>query len=137
MSHLIHAIEVKNAITEAGILCPEEQGKLLNEAYIRAGLAYIYQRGGVFTQEQEKVLWRQLEKWNCVSPINARFIHGSIQTRMNLINGTLATTGALPCPNKFTTHANLSEDAVFNVADARDFPTLVAYLIKELENCHE
>lgn len=137
MSHLAHALDVKRQLTEAGILCPEEQSHLLSEAYIRAGLACVYKVGGTFNEDQEKVLWKQLEKWNCVSPINGRFIHTSIMTRMNLINGSLATTGGLPCPLKFSTYANLDENTVVNVADMEAFPVLVAFLIKELESAHE
>lgn len=137
MSHLAHVLDVKRQLTEAGVLCPEQQSHLLNEAYIRAGLACVYKRGGSFNEDQEKTLWRQLEKWNGVSPINGRFIHSAIQTRMNLVNGSLSSTGALPCPNKFTTHANLDEDLVVNVADMEAFPVLVTFLIKELEGSNE
>lgn len=137
MSHLAHVLDVKRELTEAGIFCPEEQSQLLNEAYIRAGLACIFKTGGTFNQDQEKALWKQLEKWNCVSPINGRYIHTAIMTRMNMLNGTLATTGALPCPLKFTSHANLDEGVVVNVADMASFPVLVSFLIKELEGAHE
>lgn len=137
MSHLAHVLDVKRQLTEAGVLCPEQQSHLLNEAYIRAGLANVFKAGGTFSETQEKVLWRQLEKWNSVSPINGRFIHSSILTRMNLINGSLSTSGSLPCPNKFTTHANLDENMVVNVADMEAFPVLVSFLIKELESGNE
>lgn len=137
MSHLAHVLDVKRQLTEAGVFCPEEQSHLLNEAYIRAGLANVFKNGGSFNEGQEKILWRQLEKWNCVSPINGRFIHTAVQTRMNLVNGSLSTTGSLPCPLKFTTLANESEGVVVDVSKMEAFPVLVSFLIKELESSHE
>jgi hypothetical protein len=134
MSHLIHVLEVKKAYTEQGVFCPEEQSHMLNEAYIRAGLAVAFKSGGVFTADMEKVLYHQLEKWNSVSPINGRFIHQSILTRINLIAGSMANTGSLPCAKQFTLW---SKEGEVDASKAPGFSELVGYLIKELESCHE
>lgn len=130
MSHLIHVIEVKKNLTEAGVLCPIEQTNLLNEAYIRAGLSRLFNN---CTKETEDRIWVMLDKWNKVSPINGRFIHTSLTTRLNKLKGSMTTTGMLPCSKQFTM---FSESGV-NVADMEGFPILVTYLIKELVNCNE
>lgn len=129
MSHLLHVLNVKKALTDAGVLCPIEQGQLINEPFIRASMAYSSKRDGVATLDGPDV-WRTLEMWNNVSPINARFIHTAALTRLNKLKGAMVNTGGLPCPKEFT---SFSESGV-NVADMNDFDTLVRYLIKEMEN---
>lgn len=132
MSHLIHVLNVKKALTAAGVLCPIEQGNLTNEPYARALISFASRREGVKSLDNPKV-WGMLEKWNCVSPINARYIHTLALTRMNKLLGSVVNTGALPCPKEFT---SFSESGV-DVSTMNDFPTLVTYLIKELESCNE
>lgn len=132
MSHLIHVLNIKKELTAAGVLCPIEQGQLTNEPFVRACTAYAFRKGGM-SEGTEDHVWRMLEKWNSVSPINARFIHTSALTRLNKLKGSLLSTGALPCPKEFT---SFSESGV-NVAEMSDFNTLVAYLIKEMEACNE
>lgn len=136
MSHLIHVLEVKKQLTEAGVLCPQEQSHMLSEAYIRAGLANVYRQGGTLSKEYEAVLWKQLEKWNSVSPINGRFIYSSITNRINLVNGTLATTGHLPCSQKFNTPPTESGLEV-DITQMAGFQELVMFLIKELGTGNE
>lgn len=132
MSHLIHVLNIKKGLTEAGVLCPVEQGQLTNEPYVRACMAFASKREGAATLDGPQV-WGQLEKWNCVSPINARFIHTAALTRMNQLKGTMCNTGSLPCSKTFT---SFSESGV-DVSTMADFDTLVAYLIKELEARNE
>lgn len=132
MSHLIHVLNIKKGLTEAGVLCPIEQGQLTNEPYVRACMAFASKREGIATLDSPRV-WGMLEKWNCVSPINGRYIHTAALTRLNKLKGSLVNFGSLPCPKEFTA---FSESGI-NVADMADFDNLVAYLIKELENCNE
>jgi len=133
MSHLAHALDVKNELTEAGVLCPFEQSSLLNEAYIRAGCSMIFVGGASHSEENDKKFWRQLDKWNNVSPINAPLVHQTTLTRVNLVMGSMSATGALPCSRKFT---SVSESGV-DVSEMKSFPELVGFLIKELNSGHE
>lgn len=133
MSHLAHVLDVKKELTEAGVLCPFEQSSLLNEAYIRAGCSMVFNAGGNLSEENDKKLWKQLDKWNRVSPIAAPLIHQTVLTRVNLVLGTMGSTGSLPCTKKFT---SISESGV-DVADMPSFPVLVAYVIKELDSGNE
>lgn len=135
MSHLIHVLEVKNGYTERGVLCPEEQSHLLNEAYIRAGVAWVYKGGQILSPARDTALWRQLECWNSVSPINGRFIHESILTRINLVAGSLSSDGTLPCPKKFDLFSKCEEPVA--ASSVPGFKELVLFLIKELEGGHE
>lgn len=130
MSHLAHALDVKNELTEAGVLCPFEQSSLLSEAYIRAGSSLLFVAGN---EENDKKFWRQLDKWNNVSPINAPLIHQTVMTRVNLVLGTMSSAGTLPCPLRFT---SVSESGI-DVSTMPSFPTLVSYLIKELDSGNE
>lgn len=133
MSHLAHALDVKAELTEAGVLCPFEQSSLLSEAYIRAGCSMIFAAGGSLSEENDKKFWKQLDKWNTVSPINAPLIHQTVLTRVNLVLGTMASSGALPCAKRFT---SVSESGI-DVSNMTSFPVLVGYLVKELDSGHE
>jgi len=137
MSHLALVIKCKQELAEAGVLCAVQQSELLSEAYIRAGIAYIHRHGNVLTQDIEKRIWKMLDKWNSVSPINAPFINQSIIQRLNLLQGALANFGALPCPKAFTAVAELPEERSLDVGKQAWFQDLVDYLVKEMEACHE
>lgn len=137
MSHLAHVLPIKQYLTEQGVLCPMEQSHMLNEAYIRAALMRVYGHGGTFHQDDQNRLWKQLEKWNRVSPINGSYIHNSVSARMNLISGALATSGTLPCSEKFNTRAQEADLAGVNVVEAPGFNELVSYLYKELVTGNE
>lgn len=138
MSHLAHVLPIKTYLTEQGVLCPVEQSHMLNEAYIRAALMYVYGHcAGNFAESVQNRLWRQLEKWNRVSPINGNYIHQSVSTRTNLIAGALATSGTLPCVEKFNTRAQEADLANVNVVEAPGFNELVGFLNKELVAGHE
>lgn len=133
MSHLAHVLPIKGYLTEQGVFCPTEQSHMLNEAYIRASLMYVFgHRGGNFSEPVQEYIWKQLEKWNRVSPINGNYIHQSISARTNLISGALATSGTLPCSEKFNTRAQEAELANVNVVEAPGFNELVGFLNREL-----
>ncbi|MNG46896.1 hypothetical protein D3C79_47600 [compost metagenome] len=136
MSHLVHVLPIKNFLTEKGVLCPMEQSHLLNEAYIRAALMVNYSHPGHNVEAFKAKLWKQLECWNRVSPVNAPYIHNSVFSRTNLIAGALATSGTLPCAKQFNTWPQ-EEGLEVNVAEAPGFNELVQYLSKELEHGNE
>lgn len=136
MSHLAHVLPIKQFLTEKGVLCPVEQSHLLNEAYIRAALMHTYTRGGVFCEKRQAHLWKQLEKWNRVSPINGQYIHQSVTSRINLIAGALATSGTLPAASQFNTFP-MEKGLEVTANEAPGFQELVNYLNKELETGDE
>jgi len=127
MSHLIHVVEFKKALTEKGITCPIEQSKLLAEPFARALIRRSYRLGGWTTEMDEKA-WAMLDKWNKVSPIPAPLIHKTAQVRIGMLNGVMMNTGTLPCKKEFTT--------IVNDVDVGELPAcsvLTDYLVKELE----
>jgi len=127
MSHLIHVLEYKKALTEKGITCPIEQSKLLAEPFTRALIRRSYRVGG-WTSEMDEKAWAMLDKWNGVSPIPAALIHKQAQVRIGSIAGAMMTTGTLPCKSGYST--------VVNDVDVGELPAcavLTDYLVKELE----
>lgn len=127
MSHLIHVIEFKKALTEKGITCPIEQSKLLAEPFTRALIRRSYRLGG-WTTAMDECAWAMLEKWNSVSPIPAALIHKQAQVRINMLNGAMMNTGTLPCKKGYT--------SIVNDIDVGELPScsvLTDYLVRELE----
>lgn len=131
MSHLIHILEYKKALTEKGITCPIEQSKLLAEPFARALIRRSYRLGG-WTSEMDARAWAMLEKWNSVSPIPAALIHQQAQWRINNLNGWMMKHGTIPPYMDYTTLVEVNGSKV-DVSDCDGFSTLVDYLVKELE----
>lgn len=134
MSHLIHIIEVKQFLTEAGVTCAKQQSELLNEAFVRALVCYRYSNGHTtWNEELDKRIWTQLEKWNGITPIPAQFIHASAQKRCNEVFGAMANRGVPPAASvyevRFGKDGDLGSTEVFN--------NLVGFLKRELGAGHE
>jgi hypothetical protein len=128
MSHLIHVIDYKKFLTAQGISCPIKQSEILNEAYTRALVSYSFRTAKGWTPDMEDLAWKQLDKWNKISPINAALIHQQAIQRINNLHGALATTGTLPCKKGYSVY---TEDGT-DLADNEPMKTLVQYLAKEL-----
>jgi hypothetical protein len=127
MSHLIHVLEFKKALTEKGVSCPIEQSKLLAEPFTRALIRRSYRLGG-WTSEMDTKAWEMLDKWNKVSPIPAALIHKGAQVRIGALNGAMMNTGTLPCKKEFT--------SIVGDLDVGELPAcnvLTDYLVRELE----
>lgn len=127
MSHLIHVLEFKKALTENGVSCPIEQSKLLAEPFTRALIRRAFRLGG-WTSDMDAKAWEMLDKWNKVSPIPAALIHKCAQVRIGALDGAMMNTGTLPCKKEFTTFAG--------EVDVGDLPAcriLTDYLVRELE----
>lgn len=137
MSHLIHIIETKQAMTKAGLTCAKKQSELLNEAFVRAVVCYRYANGATtWSEELDKRVWQQLEKWNCITPIPAQLIHTAAQQRCNEVFGAMARNGVPPDASKYGAWASLeSTDMDFSLLE--EFQTLVQYLKKEIGAGHE
>lgn len=77
MSHLAHTVKLKTALLAAGITDPNEQKAVVENAYVRALLKYLFTYEYVFngfTKEAEAHLYNRLSKWNEISPINGPLI---------------------------------------------------------------
>lgn len=138
MSHLVHVIEFKNYLTGMGVTCPFKQKEIINEAYTRALIRYSFSKGNTWGEDAEKRSWVMLEKWNSVSPIGAVLVHEQAIWRINNLRNTLAATGALPCSKGYTTLVQVPpKNEEFDPTEHESFTTLVSFLTKEMEACHE
>ncbi len=82
MSHLAHAVKVKQAMLEKGVTSLELQETAIRSAYVRATIQYLFDYGYVFTGytgEVESHVRARLNRWNEISPINGAFILESVR----------------------------------------------------------
>lgn len=137
MSHLIHVVNFKEQLSANGITCPLKQSELLKEPFTRAITRFFYKNNILKSEDFEKTVWRQLEKWNNISPIPAQQIMAMFNLRYNLVRNTLMKTGGLPNANEFTTWVTANNAVEVDVTKVEGFSELVDYLVKELENYNE
>jgi len=147
MSHLKHVIDYRGYLIDHTITCNNNQTKATNEAFIRALIQYNCKMNNSFhfSEGTEAIVWEQLDMWNSVFPINARFILESAKSRLAEIHKELCRTGTLTNSNiyevVFDTESHDGEGNVipskFVATDNDLFTTLVAYLYKELVGHHE
>lgn len=147
MSHLKHVIDYRGYLVDHGITCNKNQTKATDEAFIRALIQYNCKMNNTFhfSENTEVIIWEQMDMWNAVFPINARFILESAKSRLAEMHKELCRTGTLTNSNiyevVFDTEVYNSEgNAVpskFVATDNDLFTTLVAYLYKELVGHHE
>ena len=136
MSHLKHIDTFKTELETLGILCPFKQQELTLDAYFRAIVLSHFRQGVslTITPDQEDLYWRQLDKWNRVSPIKAQLIIAKVNSFLNELRNSLANKGT-----------SLEEEPSLELADGTkkclcsmtSFMDLVQYLAKELRNGHE
>lgn len=137
MSHLIHIIDTKRAMTQAGLTCAVKQSELLNEAFVRALVCWRYSNGHTaWSEDVDARSWNQLEKWNCITPIPAQLIHTAAQRRCNEVFAGMANNGIPPSNSDMGAWANL-EGGDIDFAQLPEFQTLVQYLKKEIGAGHE
>lgn len=147
MSHLKHVIDYRSYLMDHGIACTANQTKATQEAFIRALIQYNVKMNGTFhfSDNTEETIWEQMETWNCVFPINARFIYESAKSRLAEMHKELSRCGTLSNSNiyevVFDTESHDGEGNMipskFVATDNDLFTTLVAYLYKELVGHHE
>lgn len=146
MSHLKHVIAFRGYLVDHGITCSSNQTKATNEAFIRALIQYNCKMNNTFhfTDNAEETIWEQMDLWNSVFPINARFILESAKTRLAEMHRELCRTGTLAASNiyevVFDREINDNGTMVpskFVATDNDLFTTLTAYLYKELVGHHE
>lgn len=137
MSHLIHVVDYKNYLTSQGITCPIQQSELLKEPFTRAVIRHYFACGCNRSVAFEEGVWKQLEKWNCISPIPAQQIMACFNLRMNMLNNSMLQKGGLPAYGDFTTIVNVDGKDAVDVGIGEVVETLVNYLTKELEKCYE
>lgn len=147
MSHLKHVIDYRGYLIDHGVTCNNNQTKATNEAFIRSLVQYNCKMNNSFhfSEGTEAIVWEQLDMWNSVFPINARFILESGKSRLAEIHKELCRTGTLANSNiyevVFDTESHDGAGGVvpskFVATDNDLFTTLVAYLYKELVGHHE
>ena len=137
MSHIIHVLDYKNELTAAGVTCPVEQSDLLVEPFTRAITRYFWMCDCNMSVDWEDRVWKQLEKWNGVSPIPAQKIMATFKVRMNVLRNSMLQKGGLPVYDEFVSTVTGANDTVVDVTTLASFDTLVGYLVKELGNCNE
>ncbi len=147
MSHLKHVIDYRSFLNENGITCTTNQTKATQEAFIRSLIMYNCKMNDSFHFSDNvcEGIWKQLDLWNAVFPINARFILESAKSRLGEMHKQLSRCGNLnntslyevvfdtetidaegnPVPGKFVA----TENSFFEV--------LLQYLYKELVAGHE
>lgn len=136
MSHLKHISELKQALDTLGITCPFKQQELAMEAYFRAILVshFRYNTSLSMTEDQSQRCWKQLDKWNCVSPIKAQLIMTKVATFLNSLRNSLGNRGV-----------SLEEEPSLELPDGTKqclcsldtFNDLVQYLAKEMREGNE
>jgi len=147
MSHLKHVIDFRGYLIDNGITCAANQTKATQEAFIRALISYNCKMNNTFHfgDNAEETIWEQMDMWNAVFPINARFILESAKNRLAEMHKELCRTGTLTASNLYDVVfdvevINGEGQAVPSKFDATDndlFTTLVGYLYKELVGHHE
>lgn len=147
MSHLKRVIAFRGYLVDHGITCNNNQTKATQEAFIRALIQYNCKMNNTFhfSDNAEETIWEQMDTWNAVFPINARFILESAKNRLAEMHKELCRTGTLANSNiyevVFDTESRDAEGNVvpskFVATDNDLFTDLVAYLYKELVGHHE
>lgn len=146
MSHLARIIAYREHLTELGVTCPLEQASFCQEAFIRAIVSnQIKYSGSLYIDDNsEEKLWAQLEKWNSVSPIQARLILESARLRITRVRHGLINEGKTPGNEEFAIQAQVTQEAegepvVKNICVTGNdqFKNLFDYLCVELCEGHE
>lgn len=137
MSHLKHISAFKLALEEKGISCPIQQQQITLRAYVRALVCHQMARNGSFIvlPDQEAVYWKQLDRWNSVSPIKAQFIMSTFYTFMNGLCNGLINDGCAPDDELDT--VTTDENKTLSLCEEPTFTDLVGYLAKELRTRDE
>lgn len=136
MSHLKHITTFKLELDTLGITCPIKQQDLTLEAYMRAIVIRQFQTGRCFvlSDDAEQEYWRQLDKWNRVSPIKAQFIMTLVAGFLNRVAGSLGNRGTLIDEEP---SLELPDGTKKCLCSLNSFNDLVQYLAKELRECNE
>lgn len=146
MSHLARVIAYREHLTSINVICAVQQSDFCQEAYIRALIANHCRFHDSFDigEEEEGIIWNQLDKWNSVSPLKARLILESVKHRLRKFRHHLISNGTAPGNGEFAVSATVkveSEGVVIDrnidVTDNEPFRNLVNYLCEELRNGHE
>lgn len=147
MSHLKHVIAFRGYLADNYITCNNNQTKATQEAFIRALIQYNCKMNNTFhfSDNTEATIWEQMDLWNAVFPINARFILESAKSRLAELHKELCRCGNVSGSSiyevVFDTESHDGEGGVvpskFVATDNHFFTELVAYLYKELVGHHE
>lgn len=121
MSHLTHTITLKSKLLELGVTDPADQKRIVENAYVRALVKYLFTYKYVFsgyTEEVESNIYHRLAKWNEISPINGPFIVEKLKAIVrNLKNEALAGGQFTPIKNANETFDELSSEEFIKLMD--------------------
>lgn len=146
MSHLKLIIDYRGLMGEKGITCLQNQAKACNEAFTRALLKYQFRFNDNlnFNETTEEKIWKQLDLWNSVSPINARFILESAKARMNQVRKDLLEHGTVCSSDLFSVVFDVTQmtdqgetQSRWDATDCEVFQALVNFLYNELVSGRE
>lgn len=146
MSHLQHIMNFREHLTSLGVTCAVQINDAVQEGYVRAVLRnhLKFSDGLSFTEEEENSLWNQLDKWNSVSPVKARFVIESAKVRLLKVRKCLLEHGTLPGNeeyNVYVDHATVVDDvpttAKIDATANESFAELVEFLYTEMRAGHE
>lgn len=136
MSHLPHVMDYKKKLVELGISCPQQGAQFALEAYSTAIIRHHFKNSCSIglSEDEENYVWKMLDRWNSVSPINGSLVFATVKDRMTRLRAALITTGR---PIPFTTVVVVEGTEGVDVAQNEQFEVLVVYLMSELGKGHE
>jgi len=136
MSHLDHIVRVKERLAELGVTCPFKQRELINNAFKEALVAFHFTVNPTFVLVEKELdsMRRQLDRWNNVSPIGHEWIYSNTISTINLLFGSLRSTGRANSPS-----VTVDSEAAGSVwlEQEQSYKDLVAYLFQEAKKAHE
>lgn len=128
MSHLAHTVALKKELIEKGIVDPKLQNDVVNGAYVRALVRYLFHCNallGHYTEDVETAILDRLARWNEISPINGNYILARTKDVIFCLSQQAAKGGLFePIP------AEIPEK--FNGPDSEVFMNLVNWLFGEM-----
>jgi len=147
MSHLKHVVDYISFLGDQGVTCNAKQTTAVQEAFIRALVMYNCKINNTFhfSTVTEETIWEQMDTWNSVFPINARFIFESARSRLATLHKELSNSGVVSPASTYElvfdveTHDTEGQvvHAKFVATDNELFSVLLNYLYKEVVAHHE
>lgn len=137
MSHIERIIGLKEELDTLGLKNTEHHKTLITEAFVRAVTSNFTRLDLPMTEFLERA-WVQLDKWNCVAPLNAQLICATLCKRHNASRESLITHGVIGGGSFNTMVFEYEEgDVTVSIPDLIAFRPLVDYLIAEFKDGKE
>lgn len=139
MSHLDHIVRVKERLTALGVTCPIKQKALVEHAYTDALIKVHFMVNPTFfvPSNESSVMREQLDRWNCISPIDHSNIWSCFLSFINLTLSALTQAGRCDCKNIHVFDDSEKEKVLCVLNTLPEYVDLVNYLGQELRGRHE